>query len=56
MPSPWFRLCPIAYEGLDVSTRTVAESLCGEEFRSKDANKPWYFPKNLSDKYMGLWI
>ena len=25
-------MCQIAYEGLDVSTRTMIESMCGESF------------------------
>jgi len=43
-------LCQVAYEGLDVSTRTMVESMCGGGFLCKNANEIWDFLKDLSGK------
>ena len=43
-------MCQIAYKGLDVSNRTMVESMCGGDFLCKNANKAWDFLKDLSGK------
>ena len=43
-------MCQIAYEGLDVSTRTIVEPMCGGESLCKNANEAWDFLEGLSDE------
>ena len=38
-----WNLWQIAFEGLDVSTRTMIESMCESEFLWKNVNGAWYF-------------
>ena len=45
-----WNLCKIAYEGLDVSTRTMVKPICGGEFLCKNANEAWDFLEDLSYK------
>jgi len=45
-----WNVCQIVYEGLDVSTRILVESICVGEFLCKDANEAWDFLKDLGDK------
>ena len=45
-----WNLCQIAYENLDMRTRTMVESMCGGGFLYKNANKAWNFVEDLSYK------
>ena len=51
MPSSSFRetkFVQIAYKGLDVSTRTMIESIYKGEFLCKNVNQAWDFLEDLS--------
>ena len=45
-----WNLCPIAYEGLDVGTTTLVESISGREFLYKNVNEARDFLEDLSDQ------
>jgi len=45
-----YNLCQIAYEGLNVSIRTMVESMCEGGFLCKNTNEAWDFLEDLNDK------
>ena len=47
-----WRLCQIAYEGLDYPTKTMLESMCQGNFLKNDEEKAWEFLEDLVEKTM----
>ena len=47
-----WRLTQILYEGLNYSTRTLIESMCGGSFMDKDPQHAWEFLEDVANKSM----
>ena len=43
------------YEGLNYSTKTMVESMCGGEFNNKSVREAWDFLGDVAEKLM-LWV